>query len=80
MRAGLIVILIGAMFLLKNLGIIDMTQWSILWPIIVLLLGISIVLRKTCRCNGRGCAKCEDTWSEGGCGCECGFCKECIVK
>lgn len=48
MRLGLLAILIGVLYLLKNLDFITVSQWSILWPIIVIYLGIAMVARHRC--------------------------------
>lgn len=44
MFMGLIVLLIGLIFLLKNLGIITTGFWTIFWPVIVILIGINMLL------------------------------------
>jgi len=40
---SLILILIGTLFLLKNLGLLPMEIWPVLWPSLLVLLGIYIV-------------------------------------
>ena len=37
---GLIVLAIGIVFLLRNLGIIEWVSWSIMWPVILIIVGI----------------------------------------
>jgi lia operon protein LiaF len=47
---GIILILIGTIFLLKSLGIIQITIWEIFrtyWPVALILLGVSIIMRKS---------------------------------
>lgn len=39
---GLTLIIIGVYFLLKNAGIIEGDFWNYLWPILLILLGISM--------------------------------------
>jgi len=46
MGIPLVLILIGILFLLKNLGIITGSIWSILWPLLVIILGLSLLARK----------------------------------
>ena len=75
MRAGLIVVLVGAVFLLKNLGLISGVEWSIIWPIIAIYIGIAMIARSRCwhcgvwhdgiHLNKKGSCDCE---SCGDCG------------
>ncbi len=46
MSVGLIVLLIGLVFLLKNLGVITRGFWTIFWPIIIILIGIDMLVGK----------------------------------
>lgn len=39
------IILIGFVFLMKNLGIITGPAWDIIWPILLIALGLSILLK-----------------------------------
>lgn len=41
---GLILIALGVLFLLKNLGIISQDIWGIFWPILLIILGIEILI------------------------------------
>jgi len=43
MLIGLLVIVVGVLFLLKNLGVIGGNFWDILWPIIIVFVGISML-------------------------------------
>jgi hypothetical protein len=43
MYIGFLLIVIGVLFLLKNLGIISGSFWDILWPIVVVFVGISML-------------------------------------
>jgi len=40
---GLILILIGTLFLLQNLGLLPVGIWSIFWPSLLILLGIYFI-------------------------------------
>lgn len=43
---ALVLILIGASFLLRNLGIVDITaaiRWELLWPLIIIFFGLSVL-------------------------------------
>ena len=46
MISGLILLIIGTVFLLQNLGYISEGAWSIIWPIILVVIGLSIVLKR----------------------------------
>jgi hypothetical protein len=43
---GLALVIIGFLFLLQNLGLISGDFWSILWPCLVILLGVSLIFRR----------------------------------
>ena len=43
---GVALIVLGAIFLLKNLGLLAMVNWDIIWPIVVIALGIAMVSKK----------------------------------
>lgn len=49
---GLVLIIIGAVFLLQNLGILTGDSWNVVWPAIIILLGI-IVLTKPAQRKSR---------------------------
>ncbi|MCC2630630.1 MAG: hypothetical protein K0S38_439 [Candidatus Paceibacter sp.] len=48
MRIGLLTILIGVTFLLKNLGLLTDIQWEILWPVMLIYIGVAMVTRHRC--------------------------------
>jgi hypothetical protein len=41
---GSIVIMIGAIVLLENMGIISGSIWGYIWPIFIIIVGVSIIL------------------------------------
>ncbi|MFA6526424.1 MAG: DUF5668 domain-containing protein [Candidatus Buchananbacteria bacterium] len=43
---GIALIILGAIFLLKNLGILAGIQWDIIWPIVIIAIGIAMVSKK----------------------------------
>lgn len=43
---GTIIIVIGMIMLLKNLGIITTGVWSVLWPLLLIIFGISLLTKK----------------------------------
>jgi len=43
MFTGLLLILIGALFLLKNIGVIQGGFWGWFWPLAIIIIGISII-------------------------------------
>ena len=43
---GLILIIIGVVFLLQNLGYISEGAWSIIWPVILVVIGLGILSKR----------------------------------
>lgn len=43
---SLILIIIGAVFLLQNLGYISGGTWSIIWPAILIVIGLRMILKR----------------------------------
>jgi hypothetical protein len=43
---GLIILAVGLIFLLKNLGIIGGDVWPVIWPCLVIAFGLSILWRR----------------------------------
>ena len=43
---GLILLIIGVVFLLQNLGYISGAAWSIIWLAILIVIGIAILLKR----------------------------------
>ena len=43
---GLILLIIGVVFLLQNLGYISGAAWSIIWPAILIVLGLALVFKR----------------------------------
>ena len=46
MSFGLILIIIGSVFLIQNLGIIPAGAWSIIWPVILIVMGLGSLLKR----------------------------------
>jgi len=42
--AGLVAV--GIIFLLKNLGIMPTIAWDIIWPIILMVVGLTLIFKK----------------------------------
>jgi len=42
---GTLFIIIGAFYLLRNLGIISADLWSVFWPTIIIIIGIRLLIR-----------------------------------
>lgn len=63
---GLILIALGLLFLLKNLGIISGDVWGIFWPILLIILGLWILVdsfkKKKIFKNFFNCGR--DIWEE----------------
>ena len=43
---GLFLAIIGAIFLLQNLGYITADAGSVIWPVVLIVLGLSLVFKK----------------------------------
>ncbi|MDI6840156.1 MAG: DUF5668 domain-containing protein [bacterium] len=41
---GLIILAIGVIFLLRNLKIITQPVWSVMWPAILIVIGIGVII------------------------------------
>ena len=46
MIIGFILIIIGAVFLVQNLGYISEGAWSIIWPAIIIVIGLGIIFKR----------------------------------
>ena len=46
MLFGFVILALGVLFLLRNLGVVSGDIWDLMWPIAVIALGISILLKK----------------------------------
>ena len=44
---GAILVVVGIVFLLKNLGIMPDLAWDVIWPIAVIVLGLTMIFKKT---------------------------------
>ena len=44
--AGIILIVLGAYFLLTNLGVLSNVRWDLFWPAVLILLGLLLLLRR----------------------------------
>ena len=54
MIGGLALIVIGVLFLLWNLGLVDWFDWGEFWPVILIVLGVLLVARAVARRGGDG--------------------------
>lgn len=79
--AGLVLMWTGALYLLQNLGIIAPIGWSVVWPVAIIILGVSLKHCKYPTGHGMMCAvggKCGECGKGDGHKCEgenCGTCK-----
>ena len=46
---GIILTVIGSAFLLRNLGYLPVNYWNYLWPVLLILVGVALLFRRTCR-------------------------------
>jgi hypothetical protein len=51
MFVGISIVAIGVIFLLQNLGLISINAWQIIWPILIVILGLSMMYRTEKRGN-----------------------------
>lgn len=49
MLVGIAIIVIGIVFLLQNMGLISVSVWQVIWPLLIILLGVSMITK------GSGC-------------------------
>ena len=49
MRFGLILILIGAVFLLQNTGVLQPEVWKIAWPLLIIAVGLVFIFHPRLR-------------------------------
>ena len=63
---GLLVIIVGVIFLLQNLGVLSGSAWGILWPVLLIALGFCFLLghEKRRRVCGSFREKMRDTFGE----------------
>jgi len=43
---GVALVVVGAIFLLKNLGVISGASWDIIWPLILVVAGAAMIFKK----------------------------------
>lgn len=68
----------GALYLLQNLGIIAPIGWSVVWPVIIIIAGISLKhVNHSLRCAvGGKCGVCDIGDGHKCEGADCGTCKK----
>jgi len=44
---GLVLIVIGVVFLLQNLGYLSSDAWKIIWPIIIIVIGLGFLFKRS---------------------------------
>jgi len=49
MFLGLLVFVVGVIFLFQNLGYIGGNVWNIIWPALVIVVGLSMIMRPKLR-------------------------------
>ena len=45
MFIGILVLAVGVVFLLQNLGYVNGSVWGIIWPAIIIVIGLSMIFR-----------------------------------
>jgi len=46
MFLGFLLIALGVLFLLQNIGILNQATWGIVWPILIIALGLSMIFKR----------------------------------
>ena len=57
---GTILVILGFAFLLKNLGILPGGSWDVAWPLLLMVLGISLMSHGKCRLGHLPWCNCSD--------------------
>jgi|WetSurMetagenome_2_1015567.scaffolds.fasta_scaffold88827_2 hypothetical protein len=51
MIIGIAIVIVGAVFLLQNLGFISASSWNIIWPLLLIFIGVSMICKKKGHCE-----------------------------
>ena len=43
---GVALVVVGVVFLLKNLGILPSVAWDIVWPVALVVIGLAMIFKK----------------------------------
>ena len=43
---GVALVVVGAIFLLKNTGLVPNIAWDIIWPIVLIAFGVAMIFKK----------------------------------
>ncbi len=60
---GIFLIIIGGVFLAKNVGIIDEAAWDVIWPLALVAFGLYLVAKH--HKHGSWCDWCGCGWKKG---------------
>lgn len=76
--AGIVLVWVGVVALLKSLGIIRIVDWSIIWPVALIIVGLSLKhINHSIVCAiGEKCVVCKDGEDHKCEGVDCGTCKK----
>lgn len=62
---GIILVVLGGVFLLQNLGLFSGEIWNYFWPIILVVIGAWLIIKDkkrgigmTCKCGKGNCPEC----------------------
>jgi len=50
---GIIILVAGLVLLLKNVGMISTEAWDIIWPVLIIIVGLKKMRRKGCCGHGK---------------------------
>jgi hypothetical protein len=58
---GIALVVVGLIFILQNMGYISASSWGIIWPALLIIVGISMICKKSGHCMcGCGCEEKKD--------------------
>jgi len=52
MLAGMFFVILGALFIFDNLGLLNGRVWDFAWPMLIICLGVSMIVKHTGRNRG----------------------------
>lgn len=62
MYIGILLLIIGGLYLTKNLGLLDGLSYDVIWPTVVAVIGLFMILRRVRhgdgKCGSRWCLHC----------------------
>ncbi len=60
MFVPIVLIVVGGLMLLQALGIFTVAISAVIWPVVLMALGISLLVQKSMHCKCGDCSHCKD--------------------